>query len=570
MIVRVQDFIANLFLPLWTALYFAAYFVLFLLPGLAVAALVAERRERMPIYQLLILVIVSSSIVGYVAFWIYFANKTCGQVFSYSVTALAIFTVAYQLRRSQTRILFRSIGTPILYVFTIGFCYLCLFFLFSNPFQTRVDLANFRFFRSERPGDNLIPLFFAEKIYDRQPLSPICCGDWLSSDRPPLQTGIFLFERPLRIFGSTGLHYQVVATGLQCLWVAGIWSFLYATRTRSRHITGALLFLSFSGFFFFNSVYVWPKLLAATFLFFVCAILFDKVTTRCNLTIFDAVLIGANLSLAFLAHPGSLFSLPAVLLFALINSIRANLRQCAVIGGLAALFLLPWVAYQKLVDPPGNRLLKMHLAGVGAIDSRSTLQAVRDSYGTLTAKSILNNKWSNITTLFGVRTLDRNSRLESARVAQRDFIFDALGVLNVGWLAVFTTLLVKKHGPAIPYSGQMLVGSLINLLFWSLVLFGPNHTIIAAGSYTDVLMLSLALLGFILALPRLIVISVLMLQLLSFWLVWLYFRPLGLEASGVTRTSAIQWGLLGSAIACAAALLWRFSQSCFDSRPTDG
>jgi len=31
---------------------------------------------------------------------------------------------------------------------------------------------------------------------------------------------------------------------------------------------------------------------------------------------------------------------------------------------IVVVFYLPWSAYQKYVDPPGNRLLKIHLAGV--------------------------------------------------------------------------------------------------------------------------------------------------------------------------------------------------------------
>ncbi len=145
------------------------------------------------------------------------------------------------------------------------------FSLFSNPFDSGADVANLRFFDSARPGDNLIPLFFAEKIYAHQPVSPICCGDWLSSDRPPLQAGIFLLQRPLRLLGSVGLQYQLVGTVLQCLWICGVWTLLRALEAPAQRIRQVLGFLIFSGFLFYNSVYVWPKLLAATLVLFVLA-----------------------------------------------------------------------------------------------------------------------------------------------------------------------------------------------------------------------------------------------------------------------------------------------------------
>ena len=36
----------------------------------------------------------------------------------------------------------------------------------------------------------------------------------------------------------------------------------------------------------------------------------------------------------------------------------------------------PWLAYQRFYDPPGDRLLKLHLGGQETIDSRSTLDTV--------------------------------------------------------------------------------------------------------------------------------------------------------------------------------------------------
>src|SRR6185437_11790146 len=164
-----------------------------------------------------------------------------------------------------------------------------------------------------RPGDNLIPFIFAERIYDRQPLKPFCCGDWLSSDRPPLQAGIFLLQRPLRFFGNTGLQYQLLGAALQCLWLCGAWAFLKSLGAPSHRITQALGFLIFSGFLFYNSVYVWPKLLSATFILFTFSIAIAVITKGRRITLFETMLAATSFSLAIVAHPGSIFSAPALL-----------------------------------------------------------------------------------------------------------------------------------------------------------------------------------------------------------------------------------------------------------------
>ena len=45
------------------------------------------------------------------------------------------------------------------------------------------------------PDDNQIPEAFADKIYHGEPLRPFLL-DWLTSDRPPLQTGYLMISRP--------------------------------------------------------------------------------------------------------------------------------------------------------------------------------------------------------------------------------------------------------------------------------------------------------------------------------------------------------------------------------------
>jgi hypothetical protein len=53
-----------------------------------------------------------------------------------------------------------------------------------------------RRFSHPLPIDNVIPVRFAEAIYHDAMQRPLAAG-YLSSDRPPLQAGIFLLQRPL-------------------------------------------------------------------------------------------------------------------------------------------------------------------------------------------------------------------------------------------------------------------------------------------------------------------------------------------------------------------------------------
>lgn len=504
------------------ALY-ALDLLLFLLPGLAATLWVAARRACSATRGVM-LTIVASATLGYVAFWVYFESRVAGRIFSYGVTAAALFMVVALLRREgAARTLARGMCFPFGYVLMTGIFYACLLFLFKNPFTTGAEYANDRFFSETRPGDNQIPLIFAERIYSRQPLKPFCCNDWLSSDRPPLQAGIFLLQRPLKAFGNARLNYELLGIGLQCLWICGVWVLLQSIRAPARQINVVLAFLIFSGFLFYNSVYVWPKLLAATFVLFVLSILLEIAVERRAPTWFETALAGLSFGLAIMAHPGSVFSVPGLAFVAIWN--WRFLSPPKILAGvlIVGLFVAPWIAYQKLYDPPGNRLLKMHLAGVGPIDSRSTWQAIKDTYGSLDAKAILTYKWANLKTLVGPHPF-LVGRSEEARAAQREYIWNALGILNVGWVVALICV-ARRRAAALPFSGLLIGLALTNLFVWSVVLIGPGYTLTAHGSYADILLLSIGLLGFVLVLPRALTIGLFVLQAVNLFAVWVLVRP---------------------------------------------
>ena len=542
------------------ALFYALNLTIFLLPGLTTSMLMAARYQMSPV-QMIILSVISSATFGYVAFWVYFASKLLGEIFSYAlVVGSTAVAVAVLLKRHQRlKIVCKQISTPFVYVFVVGLCYLYLFFVFGDPFKAGADLANARFFKSGQPGDNLIPLFFAQKVYDRQPVSPICCGDWLSSDRPPLQAGIFLLERPLRLFGNTGLHYQVLGTALQCFWVCAVWCLLTEFGTRARHIGEVLAFLVFSGFLFYNSVYVWPKLLAATFIIFIPCILFTAVRDDRPLTMFEVTLAATSMSLALMAHPGSVFSLPALLLLLIARRKVMDLRRAALATAIMLLFVVPWGSYQKFYDPPGNRLLKMHLAGVNEVDSRSTWQALYDAYTSHRMETLLRYKWENIRSLVGPEPLPMFGTGDTVRFNQREYIWNAIGIVNAGWLVTLVMFFRRDKRLPIPYPDVIAGCAIVNLASWCIAMFGPGQTITTHSSYADIIFLSIALLGCVLTLPRAVIISLLALEVLGFFALWIFFRPASVPlTTGGSIEPKLQLPLLIAGLGCGSGLLLHF------------
>jgi hypothetical protein len=561
-------------------LFFLADFILFLFPGFGVAAWLAGRRS-IAVPCLIAVVIATGATLGYVSFWAFFCARLLGRIWSFAVYFLSAWLLIHALRRGSTKKEFaKPILEPFLCVALAGLCYLCCFFLFVDPLSTGAFHADVRFFEQVLPGDNVIPFIFAEKIYGHQPLVPFCCGDWLSSDRPPLQAGIYLLLRPFRLTVNSQLNYELIATALQCLWIAGVFSLLKSLGAENFRIRQVLGILIFSGFLFYNSVYTWPKLLAAACLLLAVSVLCDVIRVKRSITSFECALAALCLGLALMAHPGSAFSLPVLTILVVRFRRLFPLRRAALGIPILLAFILPWSAYQKFVDPPGNRLLKMHLAGVGAIDSRSTWQSIKDAYRNHTLSEIASFKKSNLVLIaghkfldtFGLTNISSQGGLhidpaadESSRIAQREWIWNAVGVANFGWLAALFILL-KRQGrrPAIPYAGWMIAAALADFIVWSLITLGPFETVTTHSSFADILLLSVGLLGFLLALPRFVALLVFALQGFNFFIVWVWSPPGALSVgSNPVNTHRLQLPLLVFGALFALVLLWHFGRSHF-------
>ena len=538
------------------ALRCVAELVLFLLPGLAVTVAIL-RRKKLTALDSLITTIAASGALGYLAFWVYFANKTAGQIVSYGLMAAALLFVLAARRRRPLLVFDREFITPVACVLCLALFNLSLLYLFVNPVKAGVDVANVRFFPQTRPGDNIIPFIFAQRIYDRAPIRPFCCGDWLSSDRPPLQAGIFLLQRPLRVAGNTGLQYQVLGTLLQCLWVCGVWTLLRTLEATVQRTMQTLGLLVFSGFLFYNTVYTWPKLLAATFVLFVFAIVARAVLQRRALTTFETVLASSCFVLGLLAHPGSVFSAPALVWLWLWRRNLLTLKKLALAVAIIAAALVPWTFYQKLYDPPGDRLLKMHLAGVMEPDGRSTVQDVRDAYGRLSAGTALRNRWANVETI----VTGAPDQWRGLRVAEREYVSFAIGILLSGALLA---IVPKRFAPQLPFARAMILFAGLNLLVWSLVLFGPGATFTEHGSYADILLLSVGFSAFLLGLPRPLVLAVAAIQLATLIFVWVLYRPAGFVLpTRAVAAASVQWPMIALAGIAGCFLVWGLGRSYF-------
>lgn len=487
-------------------LLLAVHLVFTALPGVAGTLLAARCGvRRVPV--LLAIGLVATGALAMLGFWAYFADHTLGQSFSWLVLlGSALLTGVCLWERKLDPPLLRALATPLL-LWIFGSVFLVFLGFVHGGTANGVSVAAVRFSAGPLPSDNDIPRFFTEWIYlhGHRGTPPLYPGDWQLSDRPPLQIGYMLLQRPF-VWNANGLDYQVVGVLLQQLWIVGLWALLLAARigrvTRALVIGAVLL----SGVAIVNGFFVWPKMLPAAMLIAATALVVTPLWAEVRRSFWGAALVASLLGLAMLGHGSSLFGAIPIALIAILRGLP-SWRWIAVAAGIGTLFMAPWSAYQKYEDPPGNRLNKWMLAGVPEIDSRGTLETIEDSYREAGLGGVLHDKAENYVTMVGggpfvtffgnaVDAAGEGNLDLALRELRTSLFFYLLPSLGFLLLALVLMALFWRRGreqqPAEwRFALTCLLIVAVGAVTWGLILFGnaPSRTVVHQGTYALPLLL---------------------------------------------------------------------------------
>lgn len=492
-------------LGLYLALTFALVFV-----GAVVAVLAGARRP---------VAVVASGLfgwaaAGYLAVYIYLANPDVGRKFSYIVLGAAILgsVILPRLLDSAGRATLATLAPGVLTTVAAVFFVVCLGFVFGG-FDRPVGTPAIRFIESTQtlPSDNAIPYFFANALYSHhRPIPSPLFPDWLSSDRPPLQSGLTLLLMPLFSKRHSGyLDYQLVGVIAQSVWILPLWAWLRAARVGSVAIAMALGTILLTGFTLLNMFYVWPKLLPAAFLLVLAG--FVMVPSAARPQHLKLAGLGAGLSAGFamMGHEGSAFALAGMALLLLVLRRVPPVPTIAVAAIALVVVMAPWWWYQKFYDPPGDRLLKYHLAGHRSVTSRSFAAVLAEAYGRVGVGGAIANKITNFEDLFGnfpemarhaagvalrlpdlARPHHRTPLFLAAALVRRDqfvHLFPGLGFLSLGPLFLLATWWPRRSaGRAPPELAAAAVAwafVAMTVVPWCLAMFGPYGTEPFAGTF---------------------------------------------------------------------------------------
>lgn len=457
-------------------------------PAVAVA-LFATRRGARSVPLVLALALAVSGTVAILSFWAFYASPTIGRVWTYLVMFASVEVGVWSwYRGGLDRQFLRQLSIPFLLWVLGSFFVVYLGFLHGGADQA-IPTSALRF-SGQLPSDNDIPQFYAGWFFENgHSGTPPPYGEWLMSDRPPLQIGYVLSQRGFD-WDATTLHYQVLCVIVQQLWIVAMWAILCAARLRPLTRALAIFAALVSDIAILHGFFVWPKLIAATFVLGALALVVSPEWERWRRDPRVAGLFAALCALAMLAHGSSAFAIVPLLVLAALRGMP-SWRWLGAAVAVGLVFMAPWSAYQRFIEPPGDHLLKWQLAGVMEIDDRGVPQTLVDSYSEAGLSGTLDAKWDNFAEMIGLTREPEfdtafnalgEGDLETAVGALRGVrFFSLLPFLGLFLIAPFAMLLgrnrAREHIDEWRFALFCFAFVAIGCLAWSLLLFGSPNAI---------------------------------------------------------------------------------------------
>jgi len=489
------------------------------------------RRLTLPPSLDFITAVAALALFGFALFWVYLLDPRAGTVALAALWTVILTLTAQRVRASAHLPLSADFVQPLVLTLSSACLGLGMLLLFRTP-EAAAQIAAHRFTMQPLPADNVIPQIFAERLLDGQSPKALI-GDWLSSDRPPLATGwMLLFQQPLQLAGvSRANAFFVGAFTFQMTWVAGVWAVLRACRFGRSASTIAIVFTAFTSVTLINSVFTWPKLSAGAFTLAAWAVLLgSRQIGRAG-----AVLCAVFLTLAMLSHGAAALAVVATVFVLAVEWLRRRDR-CQMwiaawgVGAGTALYA-PWFAYQRWYEPPGDRLVKWHLAGVIPIDGRSSTHTLVDAYRQLSVREWLDLRWSNTNVLF--REMFNVDRFIAPSVDVRTkeffFLFAGIGLAGFCYLAlpILPVAIARSNATMKAWVDCRRFSwlTLATLGFTILLLFGPSGTIIHQIPYVIPLSLAALPIAFISSVAHRVGALLLVLQCIWFLGTWISPSP---------------------------------------------
>jgi hypothetical protein len=197
------------------------------------------------------------------------------------------------------------------------------------------------------------------------------------------------------------------------------------------------------------------------------------------------VFCGVAGSLSLLAHGAGMYAIaPVLLVMPVVLVVRRHVpwKSVACAAGGAVVTISPWLAYQRLVAPPGDRLLAWHLAGVVKDVPEPWYVSAIDRYREIGWSGAWENRRGNIGLLVDWPNLvaDTFGARPWAEVRVGDFyrMGNSFGFAWIGLLFLPMVVLWPRFRtrPLVTVGASLIGSSAWAIIVWCLMAFGPEGT----------------------------------------------------------------------------------------------
>ena len=569
-------------------LLYVACFVLLLTPGILASIPLLRKKQLDPAYVPLFAFGVAA-LCGYLFFWVFLLNAVAGKLLSFgAVIALLIIYLDPFLRKVIVSILSsRDVFIPIGLTFAIGIFYTAVAYI--GYFDGNVCANENVFFILNRTfggsPDYLIQRIWVDKLFaNASPWNIVLDPDMARTtvgDRPPVLGGIALMFFTWAPSTLEHFYFMVITTIASTSWIAAIWLICREAKLSCTRATLLVVTVSQTFYFYFSSVFTWPKALSgALFIGAFALVIMRPLLSSRRVSLLEFALGSVFAGLCYLTHNSTMLLLlpTGILLF----SPRLFPGTRTILSGAAIFFTLvaPYTLVKTINEPSVSNLTKYTLtipssAPVEPEEYRnlSIPEALKKAYSNLTLQEIVANKLGNISAVFNAGCFGECSgktMKESNWGSEFLPIMGSMKIFNLGWLlflpiSCFAASLYGKCGSYQQKGGDL--GRLntasylcagvaaVGILIYGLISFQQEVNNIFSSGFMMLLILATGLRLF--TLRPILITLVLLCQTAYFQ--WITFQLIAEDALKLVPAMVVVYIVSVLAIVCLPFWLFRSS-----------
>lgn len=447
-------------------LLYVACFVLLLTPGILASIPLLRKKQLDPAYVPLFAFGVAA-LCGYLFFWVFLLNHVAGKLLSFgAVIVLLIVYLDPFLRKVIVSILSsRDVFIPIVLTFVIGIFYTSVAYIGYFDSNSCAH-ENFFFIRDRLTPyspDYLIQRIWVDKLFaNASPWNIVLDPDMARTtvgDRPPVMGGIALIFFTWIPRALDHFYFMVITTIASTSWIAAIWVVCREAKLSAARSILLVVTLSQTFYFYFSSVFTWPKALSGSLFIgaFVLLALRPRLSSQRAPTrqfILGSVFAG----LSFLTHNSTMLLLLPMGLLLLSPKLFPGIRTVILGAFTFALITFPYVAVKSINEPSVSNLTKYTLtvpesAPVEPEENKhlSTLEAVKRAYSAISFREVVDNKLHNISSIFNAGCFGKCNGISTKKSNWDSELMPIAGSMkffNIGWFLLLLPWAMVSLQPA--------------------------------------------------------------------------------------------------------------------------